>query len=146
MPERLALITELLQDTREAQEKGNAMLGDLRVDMAALQRSHEGQGQSIADLRADVRSMMARQQATELQMQRLPHHEAQIAAFDRRLEGHESRLRALEGDGRETRVITGAAKGLAGQVSRYVVGAICGLLMAAAGAIWAVKNGGVPLQ
>lgn len=144
MPERLALITELLQDTREAQEKGNSMLGDLRVDMAALQRSHEGQGQSIADLRADIRSMMARQQAAELQLQRLPHHEAQIAAFDRRLEGHEARLRNLEGEGRETRVITGAAKGLVSQTARYLVGVIGGLLLAAA--MWAVKNGGVPLE
>lgn len=144
MPERLALITELLQETREAQDKGNAMLGDLRVDMAALQRSHEGQGQSIADLRADVRSMMARQQATELQMQRLPHYEAQLVAFERRVDGQELRIRALEGDGRETRVITGAAKGLVSQTARYLVGAIGGLLLAAA--MWAVKNGGVPLE
>lgn len=144
MPERLALITSLLEDTREAQEKGNAMLGDLRVDLAALQRSHEGQGQSIADIRADLRSMMARQQAVELQLQRLPHYEAQLAAFERRVDGQELRIRALEGDGRETRVITGAAKAWVGQVSRYVVGAIGGLLVAAA--LWAVRNGGVPLE
>jgi len=144
MPERLALITELLQDTREAQEKGNAMLGDLRVDMAALQRSHEGQGQSIADIRADIRSMMARQQAVELQLQRLPHHEAQITAVDRRLEGHEARLRALEGEGRETRVITSAAKAGLRDATRYVIGVIGGLLVAAA--LWAVRNGGVPLE
>lgn len=140
MPERLALITELLQDTREAQEKGNSMLSDLRVEVAALQRAHDGQGQHIADMRADLRQMSDRLRDAELQMQRIPHAEASLGRAHGRLDEHERRIRSLEGDGREAKVVNGAFTGALRDVWRYVIGAaVSGIIAAVA---WAVKYGG----
>lgn len=140
MPERLALITELLQDTREAQDKGNSMLADLRVEVAALQRSHDGQGQHIADMRADLRQMSDRLRDAELQMQRIPHAEASLGRAHGRLDEHERRLRALEGDGRENKVVSRSIMGWGADLRRYVVGALGSALVAAA--LWMVKYGG----
>ena len=39
MPERIDLILRLLQDQREDQAKTNAVLGDLRVEVASVQRT-----------------------------------------------------------------------------------------------------------
>ena len=134
MSDRFALIQELLQDTREAQERGNAILSNLRVDVAALQRSHDGQGQVIADMRAELRQLSDRQRESELRIQRMPKVED--------LNNLEGRVRVLEGDGRETRVMARAVGGGLRDVWRYALAAIGGVIVTAV--LWAVKHGGAP--
>lgn len=136
MPERLTLITELLQDAREAQEKGNSMLADLRVDVAAMQRAQTGQAEHIADLRAEQRQMSDRLRTVELQLQ-------PVADLQRQHRDLEARIRTLEGDGREAKLVNRAVTGGARDVWRYTVGVVGGLLLAAA--LWAVKQGGTPV-
>jgi len=136
MPERLELIEDLLHSAIEGQAKGNAMLADLRVEIAALQRSHDGQGQNIADMRAEMRQMGDRLRDVELRIQPLASLEARHSAL-------ESRVRTLEGDGREAAVVNRAVTGGARDVWRYVVGAI---VATAAWAIAGLIKLGVPLQ
>lgn len=154
MTERLALIHELLQETREAQVKGNAMLTELRVEVAALQRAHDGQGQSIADLRAEMRQLSDRLRDSEMQMQRLPQAIADIAKLEERIDGYhstadrrhtslEGRVRSLENDGREHKVVTGAFVGGIRDLWRYAAAAIVGAVIMAMA--WAGKLGGPPV-
>lgn len=140
MSERLQLIMTLLQETREGQDKGNAMLADLRVEVAAMQRAHEGQAQNIADMRAELRQVGDRQRDMELQMHRLPVTEAAVERVERRQTDLEGRVRVLEGDGREVKVVSGAFTTAVRDVWRYVVGAAVGGFLAAVA--WAMKQGG----
>lgn len=126
MPERLALITELLQDTRDAQDKGNAMLADLRVDLAAVQRSQVGQAEHIADMRAELRQVSDRLRAAELQLQPMTELQRKQAEL-------EIRVRGLEGQSRETRMVTGAAVGAVRSVWQYVAAAVVGAVIFALG-------------
>lgn len=153
MTERLALIQDLLQETRDAQVKGNAMLTELRVDVAGLQRSHDGQGQRIADLSAEVRQLSDRLRDSEMQMQRLPQAIADIAKLEERIDGYhstadrrhtslEGRVRVLENDGSAQRVVTGAFVGGVRDLWRYVAAALVGGVIT--GLVWAAKNGVVP--
>lgn len=140
MSERLALIMRLLEETRDSQDKGNSMLADLRVEVAAMQRAHEGQAQNIADMRAELRQVSDRLRDAEMQMQRQPLIEAGLDRVERRQNNIEERVRILEGDGREAKVVSGAFTGAMRDVWRYVVGAaVSGIIAAVA---WAVKYGG----
>ncbi len=141
MPERLDLLTKLAQDNLAAQAEIKDMVGDLRVEMALMQKTHESQGSRIAELSADVRQMMGRQQAAEIQLQQLHQHGAQISRIEQRQDSHELRLRAVEGDGREARVITGAAASTARDIMRYGIGVVGGLVVAAVA--YVIKIGGV---
>lgn len=140
MSERLAMFLKLLEETREGQEKGNAMLADLRVEVAAMQRAHEGQTQNIADMRAEMRQVSDRLRDAELQMQKLPMTEAGLDRLERRQTDIEGRVRILEGDGREAKVVSGAFTTAVRDVWRYVVGAAVGGIIAAVA--WVMKQGG----
>lgn len=123
MTERLALIQELLLENREAQEKGNSILVELRIEVAALQRSHDGQVGQIADMRAEIRQVSDRLRTAEMQIQ-------PMADLRQRNNELESRLRVLEGDGREQRVVTGAIGGGARDIMRLIAAAIIGAVAA----------------
>lgn len=129
--QQLGFLHGLLQETRDGQIKGNAILADLRVEVAALQRSQEGQASHIADMRAEVRQVGDRLRTAEMEMQRLPATEAALNKLESRQLDIEGRVRVLEGDGRETKIITRAVTGSARDVWRYLIGAVIGLAVAA---------------
>lgn len=135
MPERLALITELLQDTRDAQEKGNSMLADLRVEVASVQRSQAGQAEHISDMRAELRQVSDRLRSAELQLQPMTELQRKQAEL-------EVRVRTLEGEGRETRVVRGAAVAGVRTIWQYIAAALVGAALLLLG--WAKGLGGTP--
>lgn len=138
MNEALALIQRLLEDNRKAQETGNAILHDLRVDVAALTRSHEAQGQTLADMRAQIRNMDDRLREVEQRVHPLSTLEQRHAAL-------EGRVRQLEGDERETKVVRGAFMGFVSGFWRAAAGPIVAALIAAASVAAALgKVGGTP--
>lgn len=142
MTDQLELIHGLLQDQREAQHRANAMLGDLRVDVAAMQRLQESQSVNLAEIRADIRQIYDRLRDAEMKMQQIPAVEAELArqaermagierANQRRQDDLERRMRALEGDGREHKVVAGALATGARTIWHYIAGAVVAAVIAA---------------
>jgi hypothetical protein len=139
------LLREFLQDQREGQAKTNAMLGDLRIDVAALGRASDAQGLALAEVRGEVREIGNRLRDAEIQLARVGQLAEAQARFDERLAGlHravekktgdlETRVRVLEGDGREHKVVSGAMTRGLGDIWRYVAAALVGA------AVWMLAN------
>lgn len=124
MPDQqLQLIQDLLQEQRDAQHRANTMLADLRIDVASMQRLQEGQSSQLAEIRVDIRQIYERLREAEMQTQRIPAVEQLYRELERR-------LRALEQDGREHKVVAGAMATGAKAIWHYLAAALVAALIA----------------
>lgn len=121
MPDRIPAMMTLLEDLRRGQVAGNELLNDVRVSVASLERSYEGQGQQLARVEAAVDSLNLRLRDVEMNHARIPHAERDIAQLEERVNIHQkhadrrhsemdTRVRKLERDGAGTEVVTSGAR------------------------------------
>jgi outer membrane murein-binding lipoprotein Lpp len=140
MPDRIPAMMTLLEDLRRGQAAGNELLNDVRVSVAGLERSHEGQAQQLARIEATVDQLSDRVRFVEINHARIPQLERELAQVDERVKiGQETanrrhtdldtRVRALEGDGRETKVVTGSAREIFWRIFSAAAGAGAVLLV-----------------
>lgn len=134
----LQLVQEAHAEARANQRSSAEVMSDVRVGLARLQQSTEAQNQTLAEMKVEARVTGERIREIEVQLHKIPSIEDQVrgvservntlsAVGDRRHGELETRLRTMEGDGRETRVYTGALSSLAGSLLRYGLPALLGL-------------------
>lgn len=136
------LILQLVQEARaeaQANQRSAAeVMSDVRVGLARLQQSTEAQNQTLAEMKVEARVTGERIREIEVQLHKIPSIEDQVRGVrervdtlssvgDRRHSELDTRIRTMEGDGRETRVYTGALSAVAGALLRYGLPALLGL-------------------
>lgn len=132
------MILELVREQREGQAKTNALLGDLRSDMAGVKTALEGQQASTALLQGQVNTLFDRQRQVEQQAQQIPQIERELNAAAVRYDGIEKRVRALETDASRAGVVTGAVSSSAKELLKWVLSIAAGAIAFVAG--WFVSR------
>lgn len=138
VPERIDMILELVREQREGQAKTNALLGDLRSDMAGVKTALEGQQASTALLQGQVNTLFDRQRQIEQQAQQIPQIERELNAAAVRYDGIEKRVRTLETDASRAGVVTGAVSSSAKELLKWVLSIAAGAIAFVAG--WFVSR------
>lgn len=131
MPERIDAIVRMLEEQRDGQAKANELLAQVRVAVAGMTRSFEAQQEGIFELRRQQGETSERLRSVELALATLPMHEKDLARLFGRHSDLELRVRTLEGDGRETKVVHGAVKIGARDIFKHIVSVIAGAVTAA---------------
>lgn len=108
MPERITAILSLLEEGREAQAKANEILAEVRVDVAGMKRMLDAQQAGMADLRKEQAEQGERLRAVELALAQYAHAERDLGKLFAHVDKLDTRVRVLEGNEREAKVVTGA--------------------------------------
>lgn len=134
----LQLVQEARAETQANQRAASEIMSEVRVGLARLQQSTEAQNQVLAEMKVEARVTGERIREIEVQLHKIPDIEDRVRAVservntissvgDRRHGELDTRLRTIEGDGRETRVYTNALSAIAGTLLRYGLPALLGL-------------------
>lgn len=126
MPERIDLILRLLQDQREDQAKTNAVLGDLRVEVASVQRTLDSHQAGLAEMRVNQAAMFDRLRQVETRASGMERVERDVNMLD-------GRVRILEQDGASARVVSGGVTHTAKEALRWALGIVAGVLLGIGG-------------
>lgn len=123
MADNVDLILQLLQEQRDEQKRASDMLGDVRVAVASVQRTVEGQQAGIAAMRADQAQIFDRLRAVETRAERIAHIDETVTAMD-------ARVRVLEQHDAGNKVVHGGLLGFTRETLKAVLQVMVGVIVA----------------